>query len=206
MAPQVFTTKTITKTPPEFIRDALLPDLRRMVYDLDLHYLAFEIIAVGIELLGACDDPYDWEESRHSEKRFELGMKRMSRVNARYDKYCDAGSHLYLYKHLRCGIAHIMRPQKSLLLSQRDYSPKGSHLTEISGHLTLVCEDFYDDFAASCNALCRESSTINAQKLHEPFWNVYALYREDGAVINQSSTAPQDQNFVQRICKLSDQT
>jgi len=206
MAEQVFTTISITKKPPEFLVDVLLPDLRRMVYEHELQYLAFEVIAVGIELLGAFDDPYDFEESRHSETRFDSGMKRMSQINLRYDKYRDEHSQLYLYRHFRCGIAHIMRPQKTLLLSQRDHCPKGSHLTEIEGHLNLVCEDFYDDFARSCEEMCREASTTNAPKLQVPFWNVVGLVGGNAAVLQMSSTAALTQDLWPRAFKLGDQT
>ncbi len=49
-----------------FIQTVLLGDLRRMVYDAKLHYLAFGTIAVGIEFLGACEDAYPFNESGHS--------------------------------------------------------------------------------------------------------------------------------------------
>ena len=50
----------------DFIRAVFLNDLRRMVYDANLHYLAFGTIADGIEFIGACDNAHPLDESDRS--------------------------------------------------------------------------------------------------------------------------------------------
>jgi len=63
----------------DFIRRVLLGDLKRMVYDAKLHYLAFGTIAVGIEFLGACEDAHPFNKEGESKERFRIGMDRMAR-------------------------------------------------------------------------------------------------------------------------------
>jgi hypothetical protein len=155
-------------TPTDFIRSVLLGDLERMVYEAKLHYLAFGTIAVGIEFLGACEDAYPFNEEHHSRSRFELGMERMARIDQRYSKYNQKKtSPFYLYKFLRCGTAHMMRPDGPILFSDREKDDGGpeQHLEAPKGKLWLVCEDFYDHFAQSCETLIQELPGMTAPKL-----------------------------------------
>ena len=143
----------------KFIRDILLGDLKRMVYEAKLHYLAFGTIAVGIEFFGACEDPHPFNESGHSTKRFGLGLKRMTLVDPRYAKHRKV-----LYESLRCGTAHIFAPGAPILISDREKDTGGpeQHLEVINGNLWLVCEDFYDHFAQSCETLIQELPGMTA--------------------------------------------
>jgi hypothetical protein len=154
-----------------FIQTVLLGDLRRMVYDAKLHYLAFGTIAVGIEFLGACDDPHPFNQRGHSGPRFDLGMDRMARIDQRYSIYNQKISRFHLYEFLRCGTAHIMRPGGRILFSDRAKDDGGpqQHLEVTNGKLWLICEDFYDHFAQSCETLIQELPGLTAPKLRNHY-------------------------------------
>jgi len=155
----------------DFIRAVFLNDLRRMVYDANLHYLAFGTIAVGIEFLGACDDAHPFNESGKSTERFDLGMKRMARLDPRYSTYNQKTSSFYLYKYLRCGTAHVMRPAGPILFSQRshDEGDPEKHLDLIGGKLLFISEDFCDHFAQCCETLIQELPGKTSPKLTDPY-------------------------------------
>ena len=151
----------------EFVERVLLRDLRRMIYEAKLHYLGFGSIAVGIEFLGACVDDYPFEASGHSVDRFERGIADfMTKTDSRYEKYRDC-----LYKYLRCGVAHVMRPTGKVLFTSREESvhDQTHHFQIINDQLLLVCEDFYDDFATSCQALIAQLPSLTGPKLQQPY-------------------------------------
>ena len=164
----------------DFIRVVLLDDLRRMVYEANLHYLAFVSIAVGVEFLGACDDPHPFDQRGLSENRFSLGINRLSKIDSRYGQHNQHTSPYYLYRFLRCGTAHIMRPTGPVLFSQRSHWGKrpSSHLGELNKQLLLICEDFYDDFAKSCETLIQELPSMTAPKLRDPYLCVRGIGAE----------------------------
>lgn len=151
----------------EFVRRVLLRDLRRMIYEAKLHYLGFGSIAVGIEFLGACVDDHPFHASSHSAERFKRGIDDfMSKSDSRYKKYQDS-----LYKHLRCGIAHVMRPGGKVLFTSRDESVQDQthHFQIINDQLLLVCEDFYDDFGTACQSLIDQLPNLSSPKLEQPY-------------------------------------
>jgi hypothetical protein len=161
----------ITMPLADFIRVVLLNDLRRMVYEAKLHYLAFGTIAVGVEFLGACDDRHPFQQSGLSESRFNLGIQRLSRSDSRYGQYNQRSSPYCLYRFLRCGTAHVMRPAGAVLFSQRSHWAQrpGSHLAEFNGQLLLICEDFYDHLARGCETLIEDLPRMTAPKLQNPY-------------------------------------
>jgi hypothetical protein len=151
----------------EFVERVLLRDLRSMIYEAKLHYLAFGSIAVGIEFLGACADDHPFQASGHSAERFERGIADfMTQTDSRYKRYHDC-----LYKHLRCGVAHVMRPSGNVLFTSREESVQDQthHFQIINDQLLLVCEDFYDDFAMACRALIDQLPSLTSPKIQQPY-------------------------------------
>jgi hypothetical protein len=151
----------------EFVERVLLRDLRRMVYEVKLHYLGFGSIAFGIEFLGACVDDHPFEARRRSAERFKREIDDfMTRSDSRYKEYHDP-----LYQQLRCGIAHVMRPIGKVLFTSRDESTQDQthHFQIINDQVLLVCEDFYDDFAIACQALIDQLPKLTSPKLQQPY-------------------------------------
>jgi hypothetical protein len=135
-----------------FIDQVLLDDLRRMIWCCRLHYLAFGIMASGIEFLGACMDSHPMSEEGHSKARFNAAVLEL--FDKPYYRYVDSKDPAYdpaydLYTNLRCGMAHIVSPQGKVGFTHREESERlgTSHLQLSQGSLALVSEDFYEDFA-----------------------------------------------------------
>jgi len=152
-----------------FIRTVLLGDLRKMIYDAKLHYLGFGNVACAIEFLGACLDSEDFNKEGLSKKRFEGAIEKLFiPIDNRYKLYNDKNSPYYLYKHLRCGMAHIMRPQGMIAYTTRDESKEeGTEHLEIDPSikkLILVSEDFYDHLELACKELKNKLSLPNSHK------------------------------------------
>jgi len=165
-----------------FIRTVLLKDIRRMVYDCGLHYLGFGTIAVGIEFLGACTDSDPWDISGKSRTRFAAGIDTyMKPVDPRYATYNDPSSPYYLYKHLRCGMAHILKPQGGIGLTCRgDAQSTGlKHFDCVPGRKAIVMtpEDFYDDFDQACQILLGDLRSKSSPKFTSVYLPVQQIRR-----------------------------
>ena len=116
----------------DFIQENLFKTIE-MLKDNGHPYFAFEIIAAGIEFLGACIDSYDFDEPYLSKIRFSNALETMPPLQ----KYKDFD----LYKNLRCGMCHILTPKPALQLS----SGSGKCTKKI-----LYIENFYTDFKDAC--------------------------------------------------------
>jgi hypothetical protein len=163
-----------------FINTVLIKDLKRMVYDAELHYVGFGNVAVGIEFLGACVDGDPFEQQGLSKKRFAAGIDTyMSQIDSRYATYNDQLSPFYLYKYLRCGMAHIMRPQGTIGFCCRSDAQKAgyTHLDTVNGGnaLLLTAEGFYDDFAKACALLLADLPTKTDAKFQADYLPVSEL-------------------------------
>lgn len=163
-----------------FIKTVLLKDVRRMTYECGLHYLAFGTIAVGIEFLGACEDLLPFGEPRQSAARFKAGIDAyMAPLDVRYSTFNNPANPFYLYKHLRCGMAHIMRPQGAVGFVSREGATKTghTHLSTVNGGaaLLMIAEDFYDHFEQACNALLANLSSKTDSKFRTVYLPVSEL-------------------------------
>lgn len=72
-----------------------------------------------------------------------------------YPKYTADNSEYDLFRYLRCGMAHVLRPAGKVAFTTRAESEIDgtNHLIVASktGQLILVAEDFYSDFVRACN-------------------------------------------------------
>ena len=157
----------------EFIDVVLLPQLRVMVQN-GAGYLAFGQIAVGIEFLGACRDAHDFDQQGHSKCRFERGITDyMAKVNTGYATYNNSASPYYLYKHLRCGMAHLIRPHGKVGLIGKG-GADAAGLSHLQKHPTydaviLVLEDFFADFEKACQILKSDIPNLAHRKITQTF-------------------------------------
>lgn len=126
-----------------------------MIETNEQHYLGFGTLGCAIEFLGACIDSDPFREERVSRRRFESAIKTL--FPAGYHPYATKGSAYDLYSQLRCGMAHIMRPQGKVGFTTLAESKKDStsHLQVDSktGKLVLVSESLLSDFKAAATAL-----------------------------------------------------
>ncbi len=161
-------------TVEQFIQIVLLKNLRTLVYDCKLLYLAYGQIAVGIEFLGACHDQHPFDQLGQSGNRFRLGITEyLAKIDARYDQYNDKDSPYDLYRHLRCGMAHVFRPQGKvgMIGAGNAAESKVQHLEINQKHdkLILVAERFDDDFDKACGLLLKVLPTMQHPKLQSVF-------------------------------------
>lgn len=132
-----------------FIDTVLLTNIKDLICTNGQHYLGFGVVACGIEFLGACIDALPFDAEKVSRQRFEAGIKTL--FDAKYNPFADKSTKYDLYKHLRCGMAHIMRPQGRVgFTTQAESVTDGTtHLQILTpdDKLVLVSETFYADFA-----------------------------------------------------------
>lgn len=137
-----------------YINTVILRNVKTMTETPGLQYLSFGVMASMIELLGACLDYDDFLEHGLSELRFNWAINHLAAL-ARYRPY-SKGQH-NLYRHLRCGMAHVGKPGPGVVFTERGDKQDGhKHLhvcrTDIAYHpirLVLVCEDLFADVKAA---------------------------------------------------------
>lgn len=163
----------------DFIKQVFLIQLTEMTLDKKSRashpYIGFLLVCQAIEVLGACFDDYDWEESRLSELRFRLAVKKL--FSHKYQEFNHKRSKHDLYKGLRCPMVHQMRPGINILLSERKNN-RGNHLKKIDGKLLLVYEDFFGDFKNACRKLIKkiDKKTLLSEKAYKPNISVPSDY------------------------------
>lgn len=144
-----------------------------MVYG-GLGYLSTGIISSGVEFLGACLDEQDFHKNGESEERFKSGIAEfMAKVNPKYLPYNNPASEFYLYKELRCGMAHIIRPKGKVVFTGRGEAKKDGlvHLDIFPKYnvLVIVVEDFCDEFVESCERLRKRIPKLTNPKVKGVF-------------------------------------
>lgn len=140
-----------------FLDTVIIRDIGEVI-EAGAGYLAFGLIAEAIEVLGALLDEHDFEEPDQSEKRFVKAIDMSFKpINNRYAQLNRSDSDYFLYKHLRCGMAHILRPSARLVFTGQDDAKRfgAKHLEEVmfedgAAHVLLVIEDFYADLIEAC--------------------------------------------------------
>lgn len=128
----------------DFIRKNLYPAIE-MLKDKGRAYFAFELIAAGIEFLGACMDDNDFYQQYLAGKRFENAITKLSSLQ-KYDYPNNK-----LYDNLRCGMCHVLLPKTTLKLSS-GYGKCSENI--------LYIETFYCDFKSACEELLNDSTSL----------------------------------------------
>jgi hypothetical protein len=149
----------MSHTLDSLFRNVILDEMRRII-NAGALYLSYANVAVGVELLGACQDPHPYDEEGKSRQRFETGLKTyMATVRPAYNNpaFFGRNSRYDLYKHLRCGMAHILRPQGKVGIIGRGNAQQvgWSHLDIYTprDQVIFTSEDFFEDFEKATNLL-----------------------------------------------------
>lgn len=163
----------------QFMEGTLIPGIRKM-QETGLAFLSFGVIGISIEVLGSFFDRYPLDQERLSKKRFNAAIDQLfaglgkeyrncPHTGTKHDDYC-------LYAGLRCGMAHIGRPQGKIAFTTRGeaLADKNGHLVrDVQGTLILVAEDLADDFQSAWSALKTLSANGKTQKkVTEPYLTI----------------------------------
>jgi hypothetical protein len=150
--------------PKEFIQEVLIDEFKDIV---ERHpYIAFSLIAIGIEFLGKCilTQFQDWHNI-NAERAFNRGLSLMVLEDKRYGK-------LNLRIELRNGFAHTLAPKSKIALSEVKHG--AIHFSEAGGRTILVIETFYQDFVSACKSVIAEGFR-ETDKMNRPFIGVGPL-------------------------------
>jgi hypothetical protein len=190
-----------------FLDNVIIADIGKVI-DAGAGYLAFALIAQAIETLGALLDERDFSERSLSESRFGKAITEL--FSAKYGELNKSGTEFYLYEHLRCGMAHILRPNSRIVFcGAKDAKQMGhGHLEvlTIQGYsetqLLLVLETFYEDLKDACGRAKNLIKKKTHPKLKQGYITVsrftyhftnaesdYALSLQKGASLNVTTPA-----------------
>lgn len=145
--------------PKEFIQGVLINEMSDIV---ERHpYLAFALIAIGIEFLGKCHltEHQDWNRIK-PEKAFNKGLELLIEDEPTYRT-------LNLKNELRDGFAHTLLPKSKIALSEVRHG--AIHFSQNSqGKTILVIEIFYRDFVQACQKILATKFPDN-DKMNQQF-------------------------------------
>ena len=170
-----------TKSYQEYMEHTLIPGICKMQSER-LAFLSFGILGISIEVLGSFFDERPLDEQGFSKQRFKRAVDRLLRPqNPTYANTClckkNEHNDYCLYRGLRCGMAHIGRPQGKIVFTTRDEarSDQNTHLSrDCRGMLVLVAEDLADDFIAGWRVLKTLSENCETKKkVTDPYLTVY---------------------------------
>lgn len=149
-----------TMMPKEFINQVLIKEIDEI--HIEHPYIAFCIMAIGIEFLGKCLNEFDdWNKPGRSRDDFELAVNNLNSL----EPYRNLLKSYRLWDSLRNGFAHSFVPKSTLTLSSKN---EAKHLEEISAKtINLKCEDFYNDFKKACEEVV-EMKTFKSKKMNVP--------------------------------------
>lgn len=130
-------------------------------------FLSFGIICSSIEFLGKCiHDINDFEKS-DSENYFKKALKEL--LPEYWEKSSQNG--ISLYKSLRCGLIHSVRPGDRIWLRE-EYSAVVPHLTISDNKLHIIMENLVADFEIAAMEVVkriRSGNTFTHPKFYQPF-------------------------------------
>jgi hypothetical protein len=176
-----------------FIDTVLVRDIATLIRS-GTGYLAFSVISQGIELLGAFLDEQEFNDSNLSEDRFRTAIREL--FPRAYSGHSTKGSEFYLYEDLRCGMAHVLRPQGRIgFVGRSEALHLGIlHLQKVpyenTALLVLVLEDFYDDFADACRKAKNRIKKKSHAKLNRGYLTFYRSNGEGSSAVPTLSSGP----------------
>jgi len=148
--------------PKDFIKNVLIEEIKDVV---DRHpYLAFTLIAIGIELLGKClmTTHHDWHDIR-ADKAFDKGLSLLIEENPEYGT-------LELRNELRNGFTHTLLPKSNIALSEIRHGE--THFSKSkNGKSILVVEVFFSDFVRACEKVL-STDFIRNDKMNKAFLEI----------------------------------
>lgn len=181
------------KSVKEFIQLVLIENIGQLVKTGN-HFLGIGLQTQAIELIGAIieDEFVEMQQSipnsefntqRKSRRRFHNALKLFSDGN--YIKYCpeshkspDFNEEYDLYKNLRCGYAHQMRPLGKLAITTEveSYDDGTQHLQieQINSKLIIVSDFLYRDLKEACMEVIKmiDQGQINHPKAYSEFLEI----------------------------------
>lgn len=131
--------------PKDFIKQVFITELEPLT--ISNPYIAFSIMASGIEFLGKCLDTKEqnWNGG-NSARDFKTAIRRLDA----FGPYRPLlGKKYDLWDSFRNGFSHSFVPKAALSLSSKN---EDAHLArnEQKGQVNLRCEDLFQDFRAAC--------------------------------------------------------
>lgn len=182
-----------------FVDTVLVRDIRTVIQS-GAGYLAFSLIAQGIELLGALLDEQEFNDSNLSEDRFRTALREL--FPKTYMGHSTKGAEFYLYEDLRCGMAHVLRPQGRIGFIGRTEARemRVSHLQPVDHEgrrlLVLVLEDLFDDFSEACRKAKNRIKKKSHAKLGRGYLAFYRARRTGSVAMPTLSAGPAPENTL----------
>ena len=154
--------------------DIIIADIESLIsYKQD--FIAFLIIALGIEFMGSFYDEKDFNEFGQSETRFKNALSNLFK-NLWYKNNSD-----WMFKNFRGPLIHQYRPGDTILLTSfcKNKADSCLHLSSVNGKNIFVLEQLLIDFKLAVqrlkNELKKTSNSLNKGKVNDDFMAIVEI-------------------------------
>ena len=188
----------VHKTVEWFIDTVLVGEIKKVV-DAGAGYVAFSLIASGIETLGALLDEKEFHDDRLSEERFKNALRKFFPRD--YAPHINSKIEFFLYQHLRCGLVHVFCPEGRIAFigaaGAAKMGVKHLQIVEDDGYrmLVLVTEDFFQDFTEACRKAKVEIGKKTHRKLKQGFVSLFYRLPEPLAPTDRAASPAGEQRL-----------
>jgi len=154
--------------------DIIIADIDSLISNKQ-DFLAFIIIALGIEFTGNFYDGKDFNDFGQSEIRFKNGVSNLFK-NKWYKNHT-----VWMFKDFRGPLIHQYRPGDTILLTSycKNKAALDLHLTTVDGKTVFVLEQLFIDFKYAVQKLKNEfskpSNSLNKEKINGDFMAIIEI-------------------------------
>jgi len=155
--------------------DIIIADIDSLITNKH-DFVAFIIIALGIEFIGNFYDGDDFADFGQSDTRFKTGLTKFFKNNW-YKNHSD-----WLFKNFRGPLIHQYRPSDTILLTSycKNKASLKLHLTVVDGKTIFVLEQLFSDFKTAIkklkNDLKKPSNSLNKEKINGDFMAIINIH------------------------------
>jgi hypothetical protein len=162
---------TQSKTSLEHI-DTIIDQINSLIEKKE-DFVAFILIALGIEYLGCFFDSAPFNEGGNSGNRFQKGVDLFKNKWYVNNKQC-------LFKNFRGPLIHQFWTGSEILLTSncKNNAPLQAHLKLENNKRVFVLEKFFEDFieaAQSLKYLSQKNNSLNKEKLNQTYSEILTV-------------------------------
>ncbi len=158
--------------------DIIIADIDGLISNKQ-DFIAFIIIALGIEFMGSFYDEKEFNDFGQSDTRFKNALSNLFK-NKWYKNNSD-----WMFKVFRGTLVHQYRPGDTILLTSvcKNKADLNLHLSNVDGKRIFVLEQLFTDFKLAVNKFKNEikkaSNSLNKAKINDGFMSILEINFSD---------------------------
>ncbi|QNA42944.1 hypothetical protein [Lacibacter sediminis] len=171
--------------------DIIIADIDGLISNKQ-DFIAFILIALGIEFMGSFYDEKDFNDFGQSDTRFKNALSNLFK-NKWYKNNGD-----WMFKDFRGPLIHQYRPGDTILLTSncKNKADLKLHLRSVDGKKIFVLEQLFSDFKLAVqkfnNEIKKASNSLNKAKINDGFMSIVEInFSDQDKILGQPTHFPE---------------